>query len=104
MEEGSNYGIVTDAIARLRQQGFNIDFNLEGNCLARHVEEFEAQDFEIVDVYSCEGNSAPADKAVVYAIESKSGLKGTLVTGYGSCSHTVLTQILKKLQHKMFRN
>jgi len=36
----------------------------------------------------------------VYAIESKSGLKGILVTGYGASSDTISTEILEKLRRR----
>ncbi|MDZ4756676.1 MAG: hypothetical protein SGJ10_00875 [Bacteroidota bacterium] len=57
-------------------------------------------DFEIVDVYRYEGDSDPADEAVVYAIESKTGVKGILVTGYGIYSDTISAKILEKLNKR----
>jgi hypothetical protein len=99
-----NYGTVTDAINKFRQQGFNIDFNLKDNLLPRHIEELEAQKFRVVAIYRYEGDSDPADEAIVYAIESLSGLKGTLVTGYGMYTDAISTQILRKLHNEQFRN
>lgn len=98
MSENIHYGTVTDAINNLRKQGFTMDFNLEENCIACHSGKFEADDFEIVDVYRYEGNTDPADEAAVYAIESNTGLKGILVTGYGMYSDTVSSKILEKLR------
>jgi hypothetical protein len=100
MRDNFHYGTVTDAINNLRQQGFNIDFNIEGDYLMSHVERIKVEDFEIVDVYRYEGATDPADEAVVYAVESRSGLKGILVTGYGIYSDTVSTQILEKLHSR----
>lgn len=99
-----NYGTVTEAVNTFKKQGFNIDFNLEENLLPRHVEELEAQNFRIVAIFRYEGNSDPADEAIVYAIESMSGLKGTWVTGYGMYADVVSEQMLKKLHHNQFRN
>jgi hypothetical protein len=100
MKENSHYGTVTEAISALKKQGFIIDFNLEENCLICGIDKFEADDFEIVDVYRYEGNSDPADESAVYAIESKSGQKGILVTSYGAYSDKVSSKILQKLQHR----
>src|SRR5437868_9583218 len=83
MKDNFHYGTVSEAINNLKQQGFTIDFNLEKNCIASDAARLNADEFDIVDVYRYEGNSDPADEAVVYAIESKSGLKGVLVMGYG---------------------
>jgi hypothetical protein len=97
MKDNFHYGTVTEAINKLREEGFTIDFNLENNCLVCHSDKFNADEFDIVDVYRYEGNSDPADEAVVYAIESKSGLKGILVMGYGMSADEMSSEVLKKL-------
>jgi hypothetical protein len=99
MERAFHYATVTDAISELRKQGFLVDFNLKENSLEADSVKFSSEEFEILDVYRYEGNSDPADEATVYAIESQSGLKGILVTGYGVSSDTVSTQMLKKLHY-----
>jgi hypothetical protein len=100
MKENFHYGTVTEAISSLKKQGFSIDFNLKENCLVCGIDKFEAEDFEIVDVYRYEGNSDPGDESAVYAIESSSGLKGILVTSYGAYSDKVSARVLQKLQHR----
>lgn len=100
MKDNFHYGTVTEAINQLKEEGFTIDFNLENNCIACHSDKFNADEFDIVDVYRYEGNSDPADEAVVYAIESKTGLKGYLVMGYGMYSDNMSTEILKKLHDR----
>ncbi|MGV3631785.1 MAG: hypothetical protein ACO1O6_11300 [Bacteroidota bacterium] len=97
MERKSHYGTVTEAIEKLRSQGFTTDFNLEENCIACHPNKFGPDEFEIVDLYRYEGDSDPGDEATVYAIESKSGVKGILVTGYGISGDSYSTELLKKL-------
>jgi hypothetical protein len=61
------------------------------------MDAWHMNDFEIVDVYRYEGNSDPADEAAVYAIRSKDGHKGVLVTGYGISSEGISSDLLKKL-------
>ena len=97
MERKLHYGTVSEALEQFRKQGFTIDFNLEENCIACEKRKFRADDFEIVDVYRYEGNTDPADEAAVYAIQSKTGLKGVLVTGYGISSDSISADLLKKL-------
>jgi cytochrome c peroxidase len=97
MKEQHHYATVSEAISELQKQGYKMDFNLEENCIACQHGKFGADEFEIVDVYRYEGDSDPADEAVVYAIESNTGLKGILVTGYGISSEGSSTAILKKL-------
>jgi hypothetical protein len=96
MVRENHYETVSEAITQLQKKGYTIDFNLKENSLAQHSEKFNV-DFEIVDVYRYEGNSDPGDEAVVYAIESKTGLKGVLVTGYGISMDSESAEILKKI-------
>jgi len=97
MERKLHYATVSVALNELRKQGYTIDFNLERNHITCENGKLKPDDFEIVDVYRYEGNSDPADEATVYAIESKSGLKGVFVSGYGISSDPVTDSILKKL-------
>lgn len=102
MERESHYETVSEALEELRKQGFTTDFNLEENCLVCSGEKFDADDFEIVDVYRYEGDSDPGDEAAVYALKSSSGVKGVLVTGYGISTDVRSVEILKKL-HNHFK-
>jgi len=100
MEEHFHYGTISEAINKFRQQGFLIDFNLESNCIVCDNTKFRSEEFEIVDMYRYEGNSDPADEATVYAIESKTGLKGLLVTGYGISTDSTTSEMLRKLHYR----
>jgi hypothetical protein len=92
-----SYDTVSDAVAGLRNRNFTIDFNLKENCLICDEHRFEVNDFEITEVHRFEGDSDPADEAVVYAIESKNGLKGILVSGYGISADAMSDEMAKKL-------
>lgn len=100
VDQNFDYNTVSEAINKLREQGFTLDFNLEENCIACSGNKFEAEDFDIVHVYRYEGDSDPGDEATVYAIESKSGFKGVLVTGYGVSSDSSSSKILEKLHYR----
>ena len=91
------YDTVSEAINGLKKRGFELDFNLKENCLVCHGDKFNADDFEIVEVYRFEGNSDPSDEAVVYAIQSITGMKGVLVNGYGISADSMSSDMAKKL-------
>jgi hypothetical protein len=96
-----SYDTVTEAVKGLQQRGFTVDFNLRDNCLVCHDRKFDVNNFEIVEVYRFEGNSDPADEAIVYAIESVDGIKGVLVNGYGISSDPMSAEMARKLSiHK----
>lgn len=91
------YDTVSAAISGLKQRGYEMDFNLEENCLVCAEGRFGTDAFEIVEVHRFEGNTDPADEAVVYAIESGTGIKGVLVNGYGISADSMDAEMIKKL-------
>lgn len=97
MQHKTHYATVSEALDQLRKQGFTVDFNLEENCIVCANGKFDTDSFEIMDVYRYEGNTDPADEATVYAIQSNTGVKGVLVTGYGTSAENVSPELLKKL-------
>ena len=92
------YDTVTEAVNGLRDRGYKLDLNLKENCLVCQEHKFNIEDFEIVEVYRFEGNTDPADEAVVYAVESANGLKGVLVNGYGVSAEAVSAEMARKLE------
>jgi hypothetical protein len=91
------YDTVSEAIAGLKKRGYNMDFNLGENCIVCHGDKFDVKDFEIVEFHRFEGESDPSDEAVVYAIESTTGLKGSLVSGYGISAEGMSAEMARKL-------
>lgn len=93
----TNYDTVSEAVNGLKNRGFSLDFNLQENCLICQGHKLDVNDFEIVEVYRFEGNSDPADEAIVYAIQSENGIKGILVSGYGISAEGISAEMAKKL-------
>jgi peptidoglycan hydrolase-like protein with peptidoglycan-binding domain len=95
--EHISYDTVTQAVEGLKERGFTMDFNLRENCLICHDVTLNVEDFEIVEVHRFEGDSDPSDEAVVYAIQSKNGLNGILVNGYGISADALSAEMAQKL-------
>lgn len=95
------YDTVSQAVSELKQRGYTLDFNLNESCLECQGQNFNPKEFEITEFHRFEGNSDPADEAVVYAIESRNGLKGVLVNAFGVYSEPLSDEMIKKLSfHK----
>ncbi len=92
------YDTVSEAVNGLKKRGFGLDFNLSENCLVCQDQQYQARDFEITEVHRFEGETDPADEAVVYAIESSDGTKGVLVTGYGISAEGMSAEMARKLK------
>lgn len=95
----TSYDTVTDAINGLRNRGYTVDFNLAQDCIKcdKLNLALKPSDFHITEVYRFEGDSDPADEAVVYAIESTTGEKGILVNGFGPSSDSLEDAMIAKL-------
>ena len=96
------YDTVVEAVKGLKQRGYTIDFNLEADRIFcdKTLVSLMPADFEITEFYRFEGASDPADEAVVYAIESRDGRKGVLVTGFGISAEGVGEEMVEKLAVK----
>jgi hypothetical protein len=93
------YETVTVAIAELKARGYDRDFNLKENYIICDDGKFHPEDFEINEVYRFEGDTDPADEAVVYAIESNTGVKGVLVNAFGIYADAMSDEMIKKITH-----
>ena len=94
------YDTLSEAVNGLKKRGYTLDFNLEKDCLVCHATQKSLlpSEFEITEVHRFEGNSDPADEAVVFAIESKHGDKGILVNGFGVSAETAEGEMVEKLK------
>jgi hypothetical protein len=92
---------LSEAMAELRKRGYKEDFNLRKDCIDCQAGKFVLypEDFNIDRFYRFEGDSDPADEAILYAISSKKhDLKGVLVNGYGTSADTLTNSMLQKLR------
>jgi hypothetical protein len=95
-----NYVSLTDALDDLRKRGYEADFETQSPCLycsdldLRLIEE----EFNIDEVYRFEADSDPGSNAVVYAISSSAGIKGTIVDGLGASAGHFSFEMASKLQ------
>jgi hypothetical protein len=93
---------LVETLESLQEQGFTYDFNITAHSLEFHKEDgvklsLSPDDFDIVKVFRFEGMTNPSDMSILYAIESKDGLKGTLVSSYGVYADAMSAEMIKKL-------
>ncbi|MES2621919.1 MAG: phosphoribosylpyrophosphate synthetase [Bacteroidota bacterium] len=95
-----SYDTLTEALADLKTRGYDRDFNLRENCIecTNSKKQLSPADFEITEVYRFEGMTNPSDQSILYAIESKDGMKGTLVNAYGPDADPVSQELIAKLR------
>src|ERR1044072_3395274 len=95
------YESLADALNDLKKRGYEAECEPQSNCLycSNLDMRLYEEDFNVDEVYHFEGNSNPGDNAVVYALSSPTGLKGTIVNVYGASSNNINSEIPKKLQN-----
>ena len=94
---------LSERMNELRLKGYKEEFNIQcdGIDSGNGCIKLSPDDFQIDAYYRFEGQSDPADEAILYAISSERyGLKGLLVNGYGVYSDDMTNEMLKKLSFK----
>ena len=98
----NNYDSFADALNDLRERGYNADFEPQSNCLycdSLDIRLYE-EEFHIDEVYHFEDDANPDNNTVIYALTSPTGVKGTIVDGYGPDSDNISFEMAKKLQYQ----
>jgi hypothetical protein len=92
-------GCLTAAVEDLKRRGFTEDFAPAGDRLrgATSGRMFAPDDLVIREHHRFEGMSDPDDMSVVYAIESGSGVRGTLVDAFGVYASPAVAAILARI-------
>lgn len=95
-----DYGTLSEAINKLKkEEGYLHDFNLTDEHLTlSEKEKFSENEFKVDKFLRFEGMSNPDDNAILFAITTSDGKKGTLLDGYGISSGQVSKKMMKKLQ------
>jgi hypothetical protein len=96
---------LTETLADLADRGFAAAFAVAGDGLraAGTVRTFRAEDLTIREFHRFEGISDPDDMAIVYAIESRDGTRGTLVDAFGVYSNPAVTRVLERVPIRLAR-
>ena len=94
------YATLTEAIEKLKEEGYTHDFNqlgthLECKQLSRN---FKPEEFTITHTYRFEGMSSAGDNSVLYGIEAGDGTKGQLVDAYGVYADSLSPEMIEKFR------
>lgn len=88
---------LSNAIERLVSRGFTAHFGVVGDRLRAFDsgKAFRADEVMIREFQRFEGVSDPDDMAIVYAIESTDGTRGSLVDAFGTYSNPTVGAFLR---------
>jgi len=85
---------------KLVQEGFTEDFKASemGLLSLQGEHKYSPEEVHVVDFFRFEGESDPADNAIVYAIETNDGTKGTLTDAFGPYADASVTKFMKQVE------
>ncbi|MFD2247435.1 hypothetical protein [Pontibacter ruber] len=101
MEDKVNMTPLVQVLAQLRKEGIATDFTIteEGRLSTMDGKEsFTPQQVQIVNFYRFEGESYPGDMAILYVLETSTGLKGTISDAYGLYSDEAIENFMKQVK------
>lgn len=107
--EGSDHDsmkTLSSCTRKLSEEGYTAQFKAskEGlESLDTH-QVFSPEDVRIVNFYRFEGESDPSDNAILYAVETNTGEKGTLTDAYGVYTDLKVSEFVKKVEDIMKSN
>lgn len=101
--EGSDHDsmkTLASCINMLYKQGYTVQFKARDAGIQSLETEiiFLPEDVKINNFYRFEGESDPSDSSILYAIETKSGEKGTLTDGYGMYYNAKISEFIKEVE------
>ena len=96
------YDNLVQATKELSKRGFATEFKFEGNQLLSidtdHA--YQADDLKIVEYHRFEGMTNPADSSVIFAIETNTEEKGTVIMSYSTDADMQLVSFIDKVKVK----
>ena len=95
----AEYLTVACAVDDLTRRGFTEDFRVvDGGLRAiRAGETVRPEDLVIREYHRFEGVSDPDDMAIVYGVEARNGLRGTVVDAFGVYSDPALGALMARV-------
>jgi hypothetical protein len=102
MQDKARMTTMIRILAQLQKEGYTTDFAIteDDNRLISSDgrESFTPQQVKIVNFYRFEGESYPGDTAILYVLETDTGLKGTLTDAYGIYSDERTDNFLRQVE------
>ena len=102
----NQYSTLSEAIGELKKQGFTSNFRVNNNGLLEGNEgkTFKSSEVKLIEFHRFEGMTDPGDSTILYALETSSGLKGTLADSYGADVSEYTSEFMKKVEKQNQEN
>lgn len=101
MEDKVELTSLVSVLNKVHKDGYKVDFKVtEDGRLATmdDKENFGPEQVRIVDFYRFEGETNPGDMAVLYVLETSTGLKGSITNSYGPYAEETIDTFMKQVE------
>ncbi|MEJ2585780.1 MAG: hypothetical protein P8Z38_12355 [Robiginitalea sp.] len=91
-----------ERIEELKAEGFEADYDIRDGALVniQSGKAYEKGEVHLLKDYRFEGRSNPSDMSILYAMETSSGEKGTLLVNYGPNTPQEIVRFFRDLEEK----
>jgi len=100
INEKEHLTTLVSCINKLHTAGYTTQFQArpQGLMSLKTEKVFSPDEIKVIHFYRFEGESDPSDSAILYALESSDGEKGTLVDGYGTESEAQVSSFISQVE------
>ena len=99
-EQAPFMNTLTERVNKAVKSGYtdNLKVTRQGLYSAAKDKNYPPSEVNIVDFYRFEGQSDPADNAIMYVIETDDGVKGTLIDAYGAYADEQINKFMTEVE------
>lgn len=101
MEDKVELTAMVTILNQLHKEGYRRDFKVSDDgrlCTLDGKEQYTPEQVRIVNFYRFEGETNPGDEAILYVLETTSGVKGTISDAYGPYADEKVEAFMKQLE------
>ena len=91
---------LTACVNKLTKNGYTdaMTISTQGLYSTTRDKTYGPEDVKVVDFYRFEGQSDPADNAIMYVIETTDGSKGMIIDAFGHYADDSVTRFMKHVE------
>ena len=95
----NRYDTLAEASTQLKERGFNANLKVNDNTKLEDSDgnQFNSSQVKLIEFHRFEGMSNPADSAIIYAVETETGEKGTVIDSFGADASEVTADFMKQV-------
>ena len=91
---------LTDRVNKAIKEGYSdaLKITKQGLYSGTKDKTYSPDEVKVIDFYRFEGQSDPADSAIMYVIETIDGVKGLLIDAYGAYADEYVNKFMAKVE------